>query len=81
VKINDEFEITWDGYSWRVSRTVSVKKRGGGDGTKKIYTWHPSIEMACVSILENQIEKCESLQEVIDTIREAKKEILESYEQ
>lgn len=78
MKINEEFSIKKDKYNFILVRT----SKGINPDTNKPFSsesnkYYPTIELACLAVISDGIET-ESMQTIIDTITQAKTDVLEA---
>lgn len=82
MKINDEFDMEWDGHCWNLNRKVPINKdhrfAKGNKDHKTVTTYYPNMEQACIAVLEKSLEGCDSIMLLLSKIEEAKSEIVKA---
>lgn len=68
IKINDQFSI--DGYSqgWQVTETVTTTKKeknGGGQGTRQVVKYYPTIRHCLRYILDQGVKESGSIEDLL----------------
>ena len=81
IKINDEFSFEQVAYSWELYQRVPSDHHKSKGGYKIKTTYYPTLEMMLLNAVDKSLDSCTELQEILDKIITAKKEIKESIKQ
>lgn len=76
IKINDDFSVTHDQHNWTLIQFRDAVNKTSGEKCKREYpTYYPTLEKVCIAFLDKTCKGTKSVEEVLDTITRAKKEI------
>jgi len=76
IKINKDFSVSHDPYNWTlVQFRDAVNKVTGEKYRKEHPTYYPTLEKTCVAFIDKSCKEAKDIDNVLDTIAQAKKEI------
>ena len=76
VKINNDFSISHDPHNWTLIQFRDAVNKSTGEKCKREYpTYYPTLAKACTAFVDKSCKDAKSVEEVLDTITKAKKEV------
>ena len=76
VKINDDFSVSHDPYNWTLIHFRDAVNKTTGEKCKREFpTYYPTLEKTCTAFIDKSCKGAKSVEEVLDTIARAKKEV------
>lgn len=81
IKVNDEFFIEGDLYSWQLTQIKEGTARDGSAKEVEYITWHPTLEQVCNTIVDRSCIKAENIEEIKEIIFNTKLDIKKMFEE
>lgn len=76
VKLNDDFSVSHDQHNWTLIQFRDAISKATGEKCKREYpTYYPTLAKACAAFVDKSCKDTKSIEEVLDTIARAKKEV------
>ena len=80
IQVNEKYQITKDKYQWILNEVVIGKDKSGNPKTKFVPSYHASIEQIAANIINRELGKCSSMDEMIKLLNEAKSILVKKIE-
>jgi len=78
IKLNDTYSVSKDEHCWHLNKTVPCLTKEGGESTKEITTYHPSLNKICREMLDSSAGDRESVKDILAMLESASNGLLDA---